>query len=98
MSDEQRMSEILQHEQDHRQRGIENSFQAHEDVDYLYTRVRLLMNRNKALLDLLDTAYGLVCNSEPDASLDTSHREDWNKVMREFIVQYHAIEKIGEAS
>lgn len=33
----QRMHEILKREQDYRQRGTENTQQAHDDIDYLYT-------------------------------------------------------------
>lgn len=39
----QRMHEILKHEQDYRQRGIENLEQAHDDIDYLYTCLNQLM-------------------------------------------------------
>lgn len=45
---EQRMNEILHHERDYRQRGIENTAQTHIDLDYLFTRVNLLLRELEA--------------------------------------------------
>lgn len=45
---QQRMDEILHHEQDYRQRGIENMAQAHDDIDYLYTRINSLLRELEA--------------------------------------------------
>lgn len=44
----QRMDEILLREQDYRQRGIENMAQAHDDIDFLFTRVNLLVRELEA--------------------------------------------------
>ncbi len=46
----QRMIEILKHEQDYRQRGVVDIAQAHDDIDYLYTQLNLLVH-----IQLLET-------------------------------------------
>ena len=40
----QRMIEILKREQDYRQHGIVDIVQAHDDIDYLYTQLNLLVH------------------------------------------------------
>lgn len=95
MSDDKRMDAIFQRELGWQQHGTGGEAQAHDDIDYLFTRVNLLVSSNKSLIDLLGQFYRLACNSQPDQSLDATHQEAWQKVMRDLTEQYHAIEKIG---
>ena len=94
MNEKQRMSEVLQDEQAYRQHGVAGLVRAHDNVDYLFTRVNLLADKNKALVDLLGTAYRLLCNSQPHGILDAGYQAQWRRVMHE-ITEIKENEKIS---
>lgn len=89
------MDAIYQRELGWRQHGTGGEAKAHDDIDYLFTRVNMLVHRNTALIDLLGEFYRLMCNSQPDKSLDATHQEAWGKVASDLTEKYHAIEKTG---
>lgn len=94
----QRMDEILKHEQDYRQRSIENLAQAHDDIDYLYTQVNLLLKQIQKWQDLGEHGMGIICNSQPDKSLNAEHREGYWIAMQKYLDTYHEIPKLGQGN
>lgn len=93
---EQRMQLIHAREAAYRQMGLGNLDEAHDAIDYLFTRVNLLTKLVEKWQDLGESGMGMLCNSQPDSSLDDEHRKAWFKRFAEYLDTYYGIEKIGK--
>lgn len=56
---QKRMNEILQREQAYRQRGVVDIEATHDDIDYLFTRVKILETNNYLLRGVAEAAKNL---------------------------------------
>ena len=94
--DQKRMAVIHARETAYRQMGIGNETEAHDAIDYLYTRVNLLLAQIEKWQDLSESGMGIICNSEPDKSLNAGHREEYFIAMQKYLDTYHAMPKVSK--